>query len=80
MMPLNAFAAKTDEGGHPFTDVPAKSWYAEAVQYVYENGIFSGTGPTTFTPDGTMTRGMFVTVLFTHPDKTANSTSTIVED
>lgn len=63
VMPCSALAAKVNEGKHPFTDVSADSWYNDAVQYVYEHGIFSGTGPTTFTPEGTMTRGMFVTVL-----------------
>ena len=63
VMPCSALAAKVNEGKHPFADVSADSWYNDAVQYVYEHGIFSGTGPTTFTPEGTMTRGMFVTVL-----------------
>ncbi|MFM9329887.1 InlB B-repeat-containing protein [Paenibacillus mesotrionivorans] len=47
----------------PFTDVSSSAWYYDAVRYVYENKIFGGTSDTRFTPDGTMTRGMFVTVL-----------------
>lgn len=31
--------------------------------YAKANGFFSGTSETTFSPNGTMTRGMFVTVL-----------------
>ncbi len=46
-----------------YTDVPADSWYAEAVSYATENGLFTGTSDSTFDPDGTMTRGMFVTAL-----------------
>ena len=48
---------------NPFTDVKEGSWYYDAVQYVRVNGIFNGTSETTFTPNGTLTRGMFVTVL-----------------
>lgn len=48
---------------NPFTDVEKNSWYAAAVQYVRVNGFFSGVSDTLFAPDGSMTRGMFVTVL-----------------
>ena len=47
----------------PFTDVGEGSWYYDAVQYAYINGFFGGIDASTFKPDGTMTRGMFVTVL-----------------
>lgn len=47
-----------------FADVAADAWYAEAVQYVYENGMMSGTSETTFSPDLTTTRGMIVTILY----------------
>lgn len=46
-----------------FADVPADAWYAPAVQTCAEQGLFHGTSPTTFSPDLSMTRGMFVTVL-----------------
>jgi len=52
--------AKTE---NPFVDVREGSWYFDAVQYSHINGFFSGTGENTFNPEGTMTRGMFVTVL-----------------
>ncbi len=48
---------------NPFTDVDQNSWYAAAVQYVRVNGFFSGVSDTLFAPDGSMNRGMFVTVL-----------------
>lgn len=51
-------AAVTD-----FADVKESSWYYNAVQYAVDNGLFAGTTPTTFSPEGGMTRGMFVTVL-----------------
>lgn len=46
-----------------YTDVSEDSWYAEAVNYATENGLFTGTSDSTFDPNGTMTRGMFVTAL-----------------
>ena len=60
-----SFAAISDETPKAdFVDVPADAWYAEAVQYVYENGMMSGTSETTFSPDLTTTRGMIVTILY----------------
>ena len=46
-----------------FSDVTAGAWYAEAVEYVVSNGLFQGTSDSSFSPDDTMTRGMFCTVL-----------------
>lgn len=46
-----------------FTDVPETAWYREAVDYVSEKGLFSGTGNGTFSPQSPMTRAMFVQVL-----------------
>ena len=51
-----AFAAL--DAGLPFTDVDKDAWYFEAVQYVYENGLFNGISTTTFSPDGEMSRAM----------------------
>ena len=48
----------------PFVDVPENTWYRDAVSYVYRNGLMNGTSATTFTPGGSMTRGMLVTVLW----------------
>ena len=47
-----------------FSDVPADAWYAEAVQYVYENGLMTGTSDTTFSPDLTTSRSMIATILW----------------
>jgi len=68
LVPTTAFAV-TDkqetaaELPNPFTDVKETDWYYDAVQYARMNGFFNGTSKTTFEPNGTMTRGMFVTVL-----------------
>ena len=58
---LTAFAAVDDTG---FSDVDAGSWYVDAVAYVRDNGLMSGTSDTTFEPDSTMTRAMLVTTLY----------------
>ena len=48
-----------------FTDAPAQdNWAHNGVDFVLENGYFSGTGSNTFSPKGTMTRAMMVTVLW----------------
>ena len=47
-----------------FTDVPADAWYASAVEYVAENGIMNGVGDNLFDPEGSLTRAMFVTMLY----------------
>ena len=46
-----------------FTDVPSGAWYADAVYTLVEQGILSGTSDTTFSPNGTLTRAMLVTML-----------------
>ena len=46
-----------------FTDVITSDWYYEYVDFVVSNGLFDGTGSTTFSPNMEMNRGMIVTVL-----------------
>ena len=48
----------------PFTDVPADSYYYDAVLWAVENGITKGTSSTTFSPDDTCTRAQIVTFLW----------------
>ena len=38
-------------------------WAKADIDFVTSRGLLAGTGETTFTPDGTMTRGMFVVAL-----------------
>lgn len=47
-----------------FADVPADAWYAEAVKYVYDNGLMAGVGDGEFAPNAVTTRAMVVTVLY----------------
>ena len=46
-----------------FRDVPPGAWYADAVAQVYEEGWMQGTTATTFSPAGTVTRGMLAAIL-----------------
>ena len=47
-----------------FTDVPAGSWYEDAIGFVTDRGLFQGTSDTIFSPELSMTRAMLVTVLW----------------
>lgn len=47
-----------------FEDVPAGTWYTEAVEYCREKGLMSGTSGGRFEPGSTMTRAMLVTALY----------------
>ena len=64
----------------PFTDVRAGAWYSDAVRYVYENGIMSGTGTNTFEPDTNTTRGMIATMLHRIDGKPAASGANLFLD
>ena len=48
----------------PFTDVPAGSYYYDAVLWAVENGITKGTSDTRFSPDDTCTRAQIVAFLW----------------
>ena len=54
---------KIVDNSRVFADVPSDSWSAQAVAFTSGREIFLGTGPDTFSPDASMTRGMIVTVL-----------------
>lgn len=48
----------------PFADVSSNAWYYDKVRFVYENGYMAGTEEDLFSPEQTMTRAMFVMVLY----------------
>ena len=48
----------------PFTDVPAGSYYHDAVLWAMEQGITKGTSDTAFSPNATCTRAQIVTFLW----------------
>lgn len=47
-----------------YTDVAPDDWYAEAAEYVLEEGIMNGTGNGRFSPKDTFTRAQLATVLY----------------
>lgn len=59
LLPGTAFA-----DGSPFSDVAENAWYYDAVEYVYENGIMSGTGGGNFSPDTELTRAQLCQLLY----------------
>jgi len=54
-------------------DVPVGSWYYNAVEYMYKNGMMSGTSPTTFGPNANLSRAMLAQVLYNLEGKPAVS-------
>lgn len=52
-----------EDEGLPFIDVHEGDWFYENVEYVYENSLMNGVSETLFEPNGTVTRGMIVTIL-----------------
>jgi uncharacterized repeat protein (TIGR02543 family) len=75
MIPVNALAEvqdmvihptvaeATSQKASPFKDISESDWFYDSILYVFENGIFNGTGDDSFSPYETMSRSMFVTVL-----------------
>ena len=49
---------------NPFSDVKTDDWYYEYVKYINEKELMKGISETEFAPNNTVTRAMFVTVLY----------------
>lgn len=47
-----------------FRDISTSTWCYDAVQFVYVNGLMNGTTTSTFEPNRTLNRGMWVTMLY----------------
>lgn len=62
-----------------FVDVPEDSWYYEAVMRVTEEGLFNGTDATHFSPEGTLNRAMFVTVMWRYDGKPDGGTPAFLD-
>ena len=66
--PENPGSTKPDqtnpEKENPFDDVSKDDWYYDDVKSAVEKGLFNGTGSKIFAPNDSITRGMFVTVLY----------------
>ena len=60
----NPDPGNTNEKELPFSDVRTKDWFYDAVSYVYNRGLMSGTEGTLFSPNVTTTRAMIVAILY----------------
>ena len=58
------FEAEQSTGKNPFIDVPAGSYYEDAVIWAVDKGITTGTGNGRFSPDAPCTRAQIVTFLW----------------
>ena len=60
------YAIVLDTKSHelPFDDVNVGDWFQAAVEYVYRNGIMTGTSTTTFEPGTTLSRAMVAQILY----------------
>ena len=58
------WTVKTAESTLPFVDVKTGDWFYDSVQYVYDQGMMTGTASNTFSPNSSTTRGMIVTILY----------------
>ena len=47
-----------------FNDVPGNIWYANAIKWALVEGITNGTSSTTFSPNDSINRGNFITLLW----------------
>ncbi len=62
--PLAWIPAVVGANQNPFSDVPGKAYYNEAVRWAVKYGIASGTDAKHFSPDAACTRGQAVTFLW----------------
>ena len=75
-----AGSPKSETRTMPFTDVPAGSYYYDAVLWAVENGITKGTSNTTFSPNMTCTRAQIVTFLWRSEKSPAAGTANLFVD
>lgn len=58
-----------------FNDLDTTKWYHEDIDYVLKNEIMLGTTDTVFAPEGSLTRGMLVTILYRSEGEPATNKS-----
>ena len=56
------------KGKNSFTDVEAGKWYADAITWTTENGIFAGYGKDKFFPDDPITREQLAAIFYRYAD------------
>ena len=74
---LHRLAGEPPAPPHGFVDVVA-GWQQDAVSWMAHSGITTGTTPTTFAPEDTLTRAQLITFLYRYkdePDVTVNTST-----
>lgn len=73
LLPMSVSADSMSKGKTPahdcpssaFTDIPAESnWAHKGIDFCVESGLMNGISKTAFSPEGTLTRGQLVTILY----------------
>ena len=74
---LHRLAGEPSAPPHSFVDVVA-GWQQDPVSWMSNTGITTGTSPTTFAPEDTLTRAQLITFLYRYkgePDVTVNAST-----
>ncbi|MDR2749730.1 MAG: S-layer homology domain-containing protein [Clostridiales bacterium] len=58
---------------NPFTDVKESDWFFIDARYAYTRGLMSGVAPDKFSPQGPLSRGMIIAMLYRHAGSPAVS-------
>lgn len=69
---VKVVSSKTTPVTEIFSDIYPSAWYIDYVQFVYDNGLMTGTSKTTFAPEVTLSRAMVAQVLYNY-DKRVDS-------
>lgn len=68
------------DNSKPFKDVAESAWYGDAVDFVTSHELFFGTKKDKFSPEVSMTRGMFAQVMYRLEDKPTTTNSNAFAD
>ncbi len=63
----------------PFRDVGERDWFCNAVTYNYRHGLMKGVSQDSFSPELSLSRGMFVTMLYRLSGASAQGTSSFTD-
>jgi len=66
---------KTVTYENPFTDVPAGTWYTDAICWASANQITSGISATQFAPDETITREQLAVMMYRYAEQKTTTTA-----
>ena len=73
--PATATAAGSNNPGERFSDLDTDSYYSDAVNWMVDEEITTGTSPTSFSPNDNVTRAQLATFLWRFADSPATATA-----